>query len=463
MSGYGIRDKCRVNTNRDADAFVGILCENGDIRINFPLGFRISEDEKELRKEILLLIHTIGATTARRDSEILKSDRVYNQTAFPIQSYMHVISDYYARGYYKEREIKHAAAKRGKIDWNRTIKTRKPYVGYATNAGACAGSVADAAHAKCLKEEGSEMSGLERCENPTVFYLDFVTRKSMIKENELITLIHKYCVHESFEKIGWLFTGAMPAKPEIQYNGRLFKRIVRDKLQSTFNDRNKVLFRNMLAILEYEGNPDGGRDYRYGTWRFEYVWEALIDRVYGIEEKSVYFPKTRWKIQNTEYVNSHLEPDTVMICFGDVYILDAKYYKYGATGRPLDLPQSASINKQITYGEYVATLEKFKELHGERFKVYNAFLMPFAAEDETCPVVKIGEARADWKSGNHTLTDSKSPPAPQGHALKDALGYTYEAVHGILVDVKHLMKIGTREDEEEIERLAGMIRGEGIS
>lgn len=103
----------------------------------------------------------------------------------------------------------------------------------------------------------------------------------------------------------------------------------------------------------------------------------------------------------------------------------------------MDLPQSASINKQITYGEYVATQEKFKELHGEGFKVYNAFLMPFAAEDETCPVVKIGEAHADWKSGNHT----------------------YETVHGILVDVKHLMKIGTREDEEEIERLAGMIKG----
>lgn len=429
LERHGIREKCRVNTNRDSDMFVGIMCEHGDISVNFPLGFRISEDERGLRKDILLLIRTIQSTTARRDSQVLKPGQTYDQTAFPIQAYMHVISDYYARGYYKEQETRHAVAGRGKIDWNRTIKTQKVYV-----SGAESNS-----RPGCFVDEDSVKFGETHGKGtlPAAFYLDFVTRKSAIKENELITHIHKYCVYESFEKIGWLYANGMPAKPGIKYNETLFKRVVRDKLRNTFNDRNRALFRSMLAILEYEGNSDGGRDYRYGTWRFEYVWEALIDRVYGIEEKSVYFPRTRWKIKNTEYANSHLEPDTIMICFGDVYILDAKYYKYGATRRPLDLPQSASINKQITYGEYVATQEKFKELHGEGFKVYNAFLMPFAAEDETCPVVKIGEAHADWKSGNHT----------------------YETVHGILVDVKHLMKIGTREDEEEIERLAGMIKG----
>ena len=28
---FHIREKCRVNTNRDADSFVGIRCENGDV------------------------------------------------------------------------------------------------------------------------------------------------------------------------------------------------------------------------------------------------------------------------------------------------------------------------------------------------------------------------------------------------------------------------------------------------
>lgn len=399
---FHIREKCRVNTNRDADSFVGIRCENGDVSVNFPLGFRVSEDERGLRKDILLLIRTIGATTARKDSAVLKAEQVYDQTAFPVQAYMHVISDYYARGYYKEQETRHVVAGRGKIDWNRTIKTRKPYV-----------------------------------DGNGVFYLDFVTRKSAVNENELVTQIHKYCVYESFEKMGWLYTDAMPARPQIKYNGKLFKRAVREKLRDTFQDRNRALFRSMLAILEYEGNQEGNKDYRYGTWRFEYVWEALVDRAYGIADKKEYFPRTKWKIGGKEFENACLEPDTIMVCQGDVYVLDAKYYKYGASSRPGDLPSTASIHKQITYVEYIANQERFREIHGENFQVYNAFLMPFAAADETCPVVKIGEASADWKSGR----------------------YTYETVHGVLVDVKYLMKIGTRADEGEIGRLAGMMGG----
>lgn len=424
---FHIREKCRVNTNRDADSFVGIRCENGDVSVNFPLGFRVSEDERGLRKDILLLIRTIGATTARKDSAILKTNRTYDQTAFPVQAYMHVIADYYARGYYKEQETRHVVAGRGKIDWNRTIKTRKPYVDWNAGTKGTGGTgKADAgeAGAPCIK-------------GASVFYLDFVTRKSAVNENELVTQIHKYCVYESFEKMGWLYTDAMPARPQVKYNGKLFKRAVREKLRDTFQDRNRALFRSMLAILEYEGNQEGNKDYRYGTWRFEYVWEALVDRAYGIADKREYFPRTKWKIGGKEFENACLEPDTIMVCQGDVYVLDAKYYKYGATSRPGDLPSTASIHKQITYGEYIANQERFREIHGENFQVYNAFLMPFAAADETCPVVKIGEACADWKSGRHT----------------------YETVHGVLVDVKYLMKIGTRADEGEIGRLAGIIKG----
>lgn len=49
-------------------------------------------------------------------------------------------------------------------------------------------------------------------------YLNFVTRKNPVSENELITLIHEYCVYESFLKLGWLFTSSMPSKPRIRFN-----------------------------------------------------------------------------------------------------------------------------------------------------------------------------------------------------------------------------------------------------
>ena len=187
------------------------------------------------------------------------------------------------------------------------------------------------------------------------------TRKNQVNENELISLIHEYCVYESFSKVGWLFTTTLPKKPRIKRNIRLFKSILITKISNTFNDRNRKLFQDMLAVILYNGEENSEKNYRYGTYRFEYVWEALINKVYGIKEKREYFPNTYWSIDGVQYENACLEPDTIMIWNGNVYVLDAKYYKYGVTRRMTDLPESTSINKQITYGEFIAEQECFKK------------------------------------------------------------------------------------------------------
>lgn len=41
------------------------------------------------------------------------------------------------------------------------------------------------------------------------------------------------------------------------------------------------------------------------------------------------------------------------------FALDAKYYRFGATGNPKHLPPSSSINKQIAYGEHVNARTEF--------------------------------------------------------------------------------------------------------
>ena len=196
---------------------------------------------------------------------------------------------------------------------------------------------------------------------------------------------------------------------------------------------------NMLAIVNYMGDSEAKKNYRYGTYRFEYVWEALIDKVFGIEGKEAYFPKTTWHLEGGNYNNASLEPDTIMIWKNNVYVLDAKYYKYGVTKRPGDLPESTSINKQITYGEYIAGEEKFKKIHGDDYVVYNAFLMPFNASSHSWHgndlIRCIGNATSSWK-----------------HGMAE-----YENIKGILVDVKDLMKNGMLQDYEKIEELAGLI------
>lgn len=404
MKEIDIRSKCRVNSNREKDTFVGLRCNDGDISINFPMGYHISEDNKELRKDILLLFSTLAANTERRESELLGQGSIFDEVEFPLQSYMYLIKDFFARGYYREQEVSYKVAKTGKINWNRTIKTQRTYV-----------------------------------QDTDVFYLDFATKKNSSKENELITIIHEYCVYESFERMGWLFTKTIPKKPRIAKRERVFRSVLKEKISNTFNDRNRILFRHMLAIIDFEGDKDSDKNYRYGTYRFEYVWEKMIDKVFGIENKADYFPKTSWFVNGNKYDNASLEPDSIMVCGSNVYILDAKYYKFGVTGKVCDLPESTSINKQITYGEYVANEEKFKKKHGSNMKVYNAFLMPFDSLKSKYPnnpeMLKAGEAVSNWKDNSEE----------------------YQKIQGILIDVKTLMDINVRQEMKEIEKLAKLI------
>lgn len=401
MQRFNIRSRCTVNTNREADTFVGIKCDDGDISINFPLGFSISDDDKGLKKDIMLLLSVLTKNTEHKKSEMLGEGRSFDEVTFPIQAFMAIISDYYDRGYYKEQEVEYTVAKKGKINWNRTIKTQKPYV-----------------------------------QETDVFYLDFVTKKHTVNETELITLIHEYCVYDSFEKIGWLFSKGVPQKPRIKGNRKLFVATIKAKLATTFNDKNKALFRNMLAIIDYQGDKGAKKNYKYGTYRFEYIWESMIDKVFGIENKNDYFPNTTWTINGKVYDNPSLEPDTIMIHNDNIYVLDAKYYKYGSTKKPSDLPKSSSINKQITYGEYIAEEVKFKDIHGPNMKVYNAFVMPFnALEDSAEKIAYIGEATSSWKDNTKE----------------------YERVQGILIDVKYVMSINMQQNEQEISKLATFI------
>lgn len=223
----------------------------------------------------------------------------------------------------------------------------------------------------------------------------------------------------------------------------MFRSVVKEKLLHTYNDKNKILLRSMMAIIEYRGDKNATRDYKYGTYRFEYVWENLIDRVFGIKGKEKYYPKTTWNIDGIEFDavenidNSSLRPDSIMVYGGDIYVLDAKYYKYGQYRNPAFLPKSTDINKQITYGEYIAEQEKFKKMHGDKYKVYNAFLMPFdsAKSGSLGYAQRIGVASGNWKKNDKS----------------------YERVQGILLDVKHMMKIGVRADMDEISKLADMI------
>ncbi len=407
MKNKSLYERCTKSFGKGEDGFVGIKIKKDDVEITFPLGYDLQKAEDNvIRKEILSLLHILQKFNIKKISEPNKTDKSNATLEFPLLSYQHIILDFFANGYYSEKEVSYNSAIKGKINWKRTIQKKKPYIS-----------------------------------NKSAVYLDFIVKKNVINENTMITRIHEFCVYQSFMKLGWLYTDMSPTKPRIKFNKKMFIATLNHALTQTFNDSKRQLFIAMLNIVHNVNEGDAlTSESSFGTTSFEYVWEKMIDYVFGEDNKEIYFPKARWRlvrIQNS-IQSSSLQPDTIIKQGDKVYIIDAKYYKYGITNNPTDLPSSSSIQKQITYGEYL-TSDKFREVSGQAFlsdNIYNAFVMPFDKSKNSDEDYKfIGIATADWKDSNKN----------------------YEKVAGLLLDTKHLISNCYKQNGKEIEKISEMI------
>ena len=86
-----LKDLCTVVKSEDKSNFVGIKSGDGDTLVYFPLGYRLSETDDEIRRDILQLI-TILNEFNKRDGEI--PEKKYNEKIedeFPITAYMEII------------------------------------------------------------------------------------------------------------------------------------------------------------------------------------------------------------------------------------------------------------------------------------------------------------------------------------------------------------------------------------
>ena len=393
-----LKECCSVCNFAD-DGFVGLSFQDGVPHVSFPRGYTLSEDDESVRKDILGLIAVLQKFSNQREG----NNRIgegEDQTAFPILAYQYIIKNFIAHGYYSEREVEHRLNDHGKINWKRTIQQVQPQM-----------------------------------DNDNVVYLNFITKRSISKAN-ILTKIHEFCVYQSFTKLGWLYlsTAYLPKKPTLRFNKKLFLTTLNDALKNTFNSEKKLLFSSMIAIINDTNETANATEFQYGVQRFEYVWENLIDYVFGESNKEMYFPHATWHIINGNRAESSaLEPDTIMKYDGKFYILDAKYYKFGITGLPIHLPATSSIQKQITYGEYVAT----KQL-ADRNTIYNAFIMPYSAprNEEKFKVVSVGTA--DWVEYTSKTEN-------------------YKYVLGILLDTRYIMQTYSRHNGKEIFDMSQLI------
>ena len=390
-----LRERCHVNTNAEGDRFVGVKADTHDAMIFFPLGYQLPDNDDDLRVDINNLFGVLAA--------FMKEDKVIEESKseapravdFPMHAFLYVIRDYLRTGqYYRESFPEFRTDTKGRASWPRTAREQTPLIQ----------------------------------KNGSMVFSKMTVRVVTPRDNEDITQVHMYCVHQAFDKLGWYYVSFVPPQPETHPSIKQSLFILRKKLASTHNDVEQELFGAMVKMLEYEDEKGDDKRFFFGTDYFERVWESMVDRAFGIPDKDKFFPRTRWLLDYGHVKQkTPLQPDSIMIYGDRYYVLDSKLYKYGWTAIPDDLPNGPDINKQITYAEYI---ERVKGVPSE--KLFNAFIMPYNMEDNQFMIHSIfgniGEAVGDWRENTKY----------------------YERIQGIVIDTRYLMwnYIGTPEEQK---------------
>lgn len=414
-------------------------------RIFFPRGYRpdssLSDEVKdtELKADFFRLLSIINDML---EQNVFPNDEKDDKKIdFPIHAFFSVLQYYLDFGYFVETEHIYKKGYSGKINWSKTIKNIKPQV---------------------IQDEDGRYN---------LVYLDLITRRTNYKEDNLITLIHKFCTYEAAKTVGPLLGISEDdlEMPEIEFDYELFTETMKDKIASTFNDKFLELFQSMLAVVNYMENKENragdGSEISFGFEKFDHVWEMMVDRIFGTvsaDEKRVNYNPSLKLVgesnltsegdnyqeevgKDAEYKRSTLRPDTIMVLGDDTFVLDSKYYKYGLTKRHAHLPGAESVCKQMAYAEYA-------KMKTPASNVYNAFIMPYCAN-----AGKWNESNA--KLGEQFEKMSSFKMCRVGYIYGDwkDRGQDYHKIHCILLDMKSVMRNYTNK-EGAPEELAELIK-----
>lgn len=349
-----------------SNSFVGIKIDEGIVKVFVPRVFREDEDWK---KDIRLFLKSIEIAKTKNTENINKGSN-NTDNAWPIDSYLWLINDYLENGLYYNREKKVSRSNSGKIEWKRTLQQVPIY------------------------SDGN------------IIYDQLITSK-MTPANDMITHIYKLCLRQSVDKIGWLFNYNFHIQIDQIVSIKEMIMRVRKELNETFDDIKRIRFNHMLNILKTtEGDNMLSSHYSYGITNYYYVFETMVDMLFdGIigDEKKKYDPNGYWQLNGqNRFLASRLRPDTILKRNDKTYILDAKMYQYGATHDRSKLPETQSLQKQITYGDFVSNNLKDKNIRNAFILPYNKLLKSFindpnAMKYNDSNLVYFGYAYVDWR------------------------------------------------------------------
>lgn len=382
-------------TGKNDDSFVGFKIMGNEIHFYYPESYSFEPDSITARNDIVDLLRTISIAKTK-SAALSPANNLNSETGeFALLSYLWVINDYLINGFYINREKIYKINQSGKIDWKRTMQSQP------------------------IVSEGN------------IIYPSVTVEVKNTVDNILVD-IHRHCVKRSIDFIGWLFnlsSDFIEEKPFNETTKKLYISTLRKELARTFDDEKRLRLKHLLNVMLGLDSRNNG-EFVYGVDSYHYIFERMIDSIFGnIKDLRDFNPKAKWQLAKNNFKetdSSNLRLDTVLIKDKDVFIIDSKFYRFGYTGNEGDLPETTSIQKQITYGEFIQkNISKF-----EVQNVYSAFLLPY---DKTRPVFNseddiqyIGFAKSMWKDNTKN----------------------HELVHAFLIDLKHVVKTWNRYNHE---------------
>lgn len=365
----------KPSTGKIDSQFVGIKIKENNIEFHYPETYDLSNDEEGLRKDIVTILRSVGLAKTFTSDKSSYNQSHKDEYVFPLKSFLWIINDYLTYGKYENLEKKFQEGIKGKINWKRTMSSNPAF------------------------------------SNGNIVYTNIVSEKQNQTDN-LLTEIYFFCVQKSIDSIGWLYNLKFNNNGIDYYklfNEKKYLNTINNELSHSFMDTKKIRLNHMKdIIIGLDDSMLETNELIFGVDSYEYVFEKMIDTMFSrVDNKKEFYPNATWDlvVENNIKDSSNLRPDTILIDkkTNNVYIIDAKYYRYGQTFNSNHLPETTSIQKQITYGEYI---KKVKE--GKYNNVYSAFLMPYSktrndhADMFNKDIEFVGIGSAKWIEANES-------------------------------------------------------------
>ena len=413
------------STNEENNAFVGVRIRNDSIEFHYPESYDLAgvdniltiKDIVAFRRDMIDILHTISLAKTRSSAFQKTENGVSYVKNFTFMSYLWVIRDFLSNGIYRNNEKIYKLNAKGKINWKKTLNTQ-PIIS-----------------------------------NGNVIYNKLVAEVNNAYD-DIIADAHRLCIYDSIRRAGWLFGMNEKAFYIPSPTESLIKKYIiaiKGEIKQTFDDNKKIRLNHMLKVLSGVDDSKQVSEIVYGVDKYHYIYERMVDSMFGnVTDIKQYNPNASWFImrEESEFEEkeaSALRPDIIRIdpyprtyLVDDktktAYVLDAKYYRYGTTGKMEDLPETTSIQKQITYAEHIE--ENIRKKGKENITtIHNAFILPYNKNDNILGrnenLEYVGYSRANWQS------DSDE-----------------NVIHAFLIDTKHLIASWSQGNcKEDIDKL----------